>query len=172
MATSKTTKTTNPATPEQALAQATEVQGAQNPDGSAVVAQPGTVAQEALAAAAPHAPGFVPKIAKILTLPLLKLVEGVPAYVKFTGPTFVGKKITEDAGAKAKEPPIMANVINLPTGELVQIMLGSVLQGILKDEYPNDAYVGKGFVIQLTEKKRGRNGGNYNTYKVAELDLT
>jgi len=66
----------------------------------------------------------------------------------------------------------MANVINLPTGELVQIMLGSVLKGIMTDEYPNDSYVGKGFVIELTEKKRGRSGGNYNTYKVAELDLS
>lgn len=155
-------------------------QGAQNPDGSAKLAVVGTpppspLAVETLAAAAPHpAPsngGFVPKIAKILTLPLLKMVEGVPVYVKFTGPTFIGKRIKEDESKQSKEPPVMANVINLPTGELVQIMLGSVLQGILADEYPNDAYVGKGFVIHLTEKKRGRNGGNYNTYKVAELEL-
>lgn len=169
-----TKKATNVATPESALAEAV---GAQNEDGSAKLAEPGTV----------HAPshqpheaantGFVPKVAKILTLPLLKLVEGTPVYIKFTGPTFIGKAIDEglnpDGTKKAKkEPPVMANVINLPTGELVQIMLGSVLQGILKDEYPADAYVGKGFVIQLTEKKRGRNGGNYNTYKVAELDLS
>jgi len=136
-----------------------EVIGAQNEDGSAVVANPG-------------APGtFAPKIKKILTLPLLKMAEGSPIYVKFTGPYFIGKAIKEDDPKKAKEPPIMANVVNLPTGELVQIMLGSVLVGILKDEYPNDSYVEKGFEIMLTEKKRGRNGGNYNTYKVAELDL-
>lgn len=167
----KTNKPKTPAadTPEQALANAV---GAQNDDGSAKLAETGTVAQEALSAAAPAVSGFVPKIAKILTLPLLKLVEGTPVYVKFTGKTFVGKKIAEETGKVAKEPPIMANVINLATGELVQIMLGSVLQGILKDEYPDDSYVGKGFVIQLTEKKRGRNGGNYNTYKVAELDLS
>lgn len=136
----------------------TEVVGAQNEDGSATVANPG-------------APGaFAPKIKKILTLPLLKMAEGSPIYIKFTAPHFVGKQVAE-ADGKKKEPPIMANVVNLPTGELVQIMLGSVLVGILRDEYPNDAYVGKGFEIMLTEKKRGRNGGNYNTYKVAELDL-
>lgn len=170
----KTPKTTTNDTPEAALA---NVVGAQNPDGSAVVAQAGTVAQEALQAAAPAVGGFVPKIAKILTLPLLKLQEGIPAYVKFTGKTFIGKQIDEgnnpDGTKKAKkEPPVMANVINLATGELVQIMLGSVLVGILRDEYPEDSYVSKGFVLQLTEKKRGRNGGNYNTYKVAELDLS
>ncbi len=168
--------TKKPQTPESALAD-TVVQGAQNPDGSAKLAEIGTapspLTSEALAAAAPHPPAtnggaFVPKIAKILTLPLLKMVEGVPIYIKFTAPTFVGKQIKE---ATNKEPPVMANVINLATGELVQIMLGSVLQGILADEYPNDAYVGKGFVIQLTEKKRGKSGGNYNTYKVAELEL-
>jgi len=187
-------KMTAPAvTPEQALAAATVV-GAQNADGSATEASPGTVAanplqSEALAAAAvPHKPAaFVPKLAKILTLPLLKMKEGEPIYVKFTGPIFTGKMIKDDlaqieknkalvAAGKSPEavkaPPEMANVINLPTGELVQIMLGSVLKGIMTDEYPNDSYVGKGFVIELTEKKRGRSGGNYNTYKVAELDLS
>jgi hypothetical protein len=179
---------TAPATPVAALAAAV---GAQNADGSAVTANPGTVAApsplsvvpapspEALAAAAlPHKPaGFVPKLARILTLPLLKMKEGEPIYVKFTAPTFIGKKIAEDieaekAGKASKEPPVMANVINLATGELVQIMLGKVLNGILADEYPENGYVGKGFVIELTEKKRGRSGGNYNTYKVAELDLS
>lgn len=135
-----------------------EIVGAQHDDGSAVAAAPGTPG------------GFTPKIKKILTLPLLKLVEGSPVYIKFTAPTFIGKDIQEEGKAK-KEPPIMANVVNLATGELVQIMLGSVLQGVMKDEYPNNAYVGKGFEIMLTEKKRGRSGGNYNTYKVAELDL-
>lgn len=135
-----------------------EFQGAQAADGSAVAAN--------------NAAGFafVPKVKKILTLPLLKMKIGEPVYVKFTAPTFVGKKIAEEPGKVAKEPPIMANVINLPTGEMVQIMLGSVLQGILRDEYPNDSYVGKSFMLQLAEQKRGRLGGNYNTYKVAELD--
>ena len=171
------------ATEAQALHAA--VVGAQHENGSAVTANPGHVAHnplvnEALAAAAvPHAKpqAFVPKLSRILTLPLLKMKEGEPIYVKFTGAVFVGKKIAEDiaaeaAGKQSKEPPIMANVINLPTGELVQIMLGKVLHGILSDEYPADTYVGKGFVIELTEKKRGRSGGNYNTYKVADLDLS
>jgi len=183
MATSKPANKQQPAVSAKAVETVTV--GAQNADGSAVEANPGTVAapsplaNEALAAAAvPHKPAaFVPKLARILTLPLLKMKENEAIYVKFTGPTFIGKKIAEDieaekAGKASKEPPIMANVINLPTGELVQIMLGKVLNGILADEYPNDTYVGKGFVIELTEKKRGRSGGNYNTYKVAELDLS
>lgn len=144
-----------------ATVEAIEVVGAQAADGSAVIADNSAAAK------------FVPKIAKILTLPLLKLKEGESVYIKFTAPTFIGKQIAAQEGEKvSKEPPVMANVIDLPTGELVQIMLGSVLQGILRDEYPDDAYVGKGFQIMLTEKKRGRNGGNYNTYKVAELNLS
>lgn len=119
------------------------------------------------------------KVARIVTLPLLKLAEGVPVYVKFLDKMFRGKELRNevveknaDGSPKAKkEPPIMANVINLETGEQVQIMLGSVLQGILNDDYPGDKYVGKGFMIELTEKKRGRSGGQYNTYKVAELEL-
>lgn len=134
--------------------------GAQNDDGSAVEAS-----------VTPNG-AFVPVIAKVLTLPLLKIKNGAgPVYIKFTAPTFIGKKIKEDDPKKVKEPPVMANVINLPTGELVQIMLGAVLQGILADDYPNDTYVGKGFMIECCEQKRASSGGNYNTYKVAELAL-
>ena len=114
---------------------------------------------------------FVPKIIKILTLPLLKLEEGVPVYIKFEGPTFIGKEIAEEGDKKRKEPPTMANVTNLETGELAQIMLGSVLQGILADDYPGDRYVGKGFMVLLGAKKRSKHGGAYNTYNVSEIEV-
>lgn len=129
--------------------------GAQNADGSAVVASHG------------NSMGYIPRVKKILTLPLLKLKIGEPVYIKFTAPLFVGKLIED---SQTKEPPTMANVINLPTGELVQIMLGSVLQGILKDDYPGDGFVGKSFMVTLAEKKRGKGAGTYNTYSVAELE--
>lgn len=132
--------------------------GAQDATGAAVIADNAA------------ALGFVPEIARILTLPLLKMKpETGPVYIKFTAPFFVGKQIKEDDEKKKKEPPIMANVVNLSTGEMVQIMLGTVLQGILNDDYPEDDYVNRAFMLQLMEQKRGRSGGNYNTYKVAEL---
>lgn len=113
-------------------------------------------------------------VKKILTLPLLKLEAGKPVYVQFQGPIFTGKKLTNAAATdaeKAKLPPEMANVVNLETGELCQIMLGKVLHDLINEEYPQQSYVGKGFMLELTEKKRGRNGNNYNTYKLAEVEL-
>lgn len=120
---------------------------------------------------------FVPVVKKIVTMPLLKLKQNEPVYVKFLDKTFIGKELKNepktDANGKPsirKEPPVMAHIINLETGEQADIMLGKVLQGILDDDYPKDAYVGKCFMIELKEQKRGRSGGNYNTYSVAEIE--
>lgn len=148
MATKKPTKNDAPAA---------EVIGAQNPDGSATEAS-----------VLPAVGWVPPKVKRVLTLPLLKMPEGSTRYVQFTGPTFIGKKIVE-AGKPAKEPPTMANVINLETGEMVQIMLGKVLTGILAEEYPSDGYVGKRFSIETCGKKRG-GGNSYNTYRLNELE--
>lgn len=121
-------------------------------------------------------PRFVPEVVKIVTMPLLKLKQNEPVYVKFLDKTFVGKELKNepkvDANGKPtvrKEPPVMAHIIDLSTGEQADIMLGKVLQGILDDDYPQHAYVSKCFMIELKEQKRGRSGGNYNTYSVAEI---
>ena len=59
-------------------------------------------------------------------------------------------------------------------GAYNRIMLGKVLCGILEEDYPSSdparTYVGRCFALTLTESKRGRNGGNYNTYNVAEIE--
>lgn len=119
---------------------------------------------------------FVPEVVKIVTMPLLKMKIGEPCYVKFLDKTFVGKELKNEPKVgpdgkplQKKDPPVMAHVIDLSTGEQADIMLGKVLQGILDDDYPQHAYVGKCFMIELKEQKRGRSGGNYNTYSVAEI---
>jgi hypothetical protein len=124
---------------------------------------------------------FVPVVKRIVTLPLLKFVKAQPEYVKILDKIFTGKTIKNDIQKDKdgnvlppKAPPEMANVVNLKTGELAQIMLGKVLCGILEEDYPSGdpakTYVGRCFALTLTESKRGRNGGNYNTYNVAEIE--
>ena len=124
---------------------------------------------------------FVPVVKRIVTLPLLKFVKGQPEYVKILDKIFTGKTIKNDIQKDKdgnvlppKAPPEMANVVNLKTGELAQIMLGKVLCGILEEDYPSSdpakSYVGRAFALTLTESERGRNGGNYNTYQVAEIE--
>ena len=112
--------------------------------------------------------GFVPVIAKHVTLPLFKWEDNKARYYKITSPIFIGKEINDkSAGAKKKEPAHLMNVVDLETGEEGQVIVATVLRGILTEEYPNDAYVGKGFAI--TQRKIP--GKDYNGYGVDELVL-
>lgn len=142
-------------------------------EAQAPAASPAPAPAETAASAAPATPAaFKYKVKRIVTLPLLKLREGMTVAVRFEGAAFTGKVITRGPEAnKTKEPPIMANVTNLETGELMQIMLGTVLRGILDDDYPEQKYVGLCFVIVVGEKKRGSDGAtSYNTYTVTEIE--
>ena len=129
---------------------------------------------------------FTPKIKRNITLPLIKPQIDVPVYVKVTAPMTIGKVVGDMDAA------ILCNVINLETGEEAQIILPSVLQGILHDEFgaplhgskakgeptvviapahkdqKADAYVGMGFAITKHAKASGK---KYNPYSVAELEL-
>ena len=120
------------------------------------------------------------KIARKITLPLIKPQLDVPVYVKFEAPIFVGKQIGD------KDAAVLANVTNLETGESAQIIIPSVLQGILHDDFGaaaygatakgepvvelkpagDESYVGQGF--QLIKHKKA-SGKQYNPYSVALL---
>lgn len=110
---------------------------------------------------------------KSVTLPVLKLADETPVYVKVTGVMFEGKEQKPVIDAKtgkpaaAMEPATLLPVINLETGEVAQIIAGAVLEGILTDEYKDGAYVGKGFEIVKHAKREGK---RYNTYSVFEID--
>lgn len=108
------------------------------------------------------------KVKRNITLPLIKPQLDVPVYIKVTGPMFKGKKI-EGTGDKAKmEPAELLNCINLESGEEAQIIVPSVLKGIFNDEYPDDSYVNKGFMITKHPKASGK---RYHPFSVAELEL-
>lgn len=131
------------------------------------------------------APKFTVK--KRLTLPLLKPQIDVPVFVKIMEPLKVGKKVD-----KQKAEAIIANVVNLETGEEAQFLVPAVIQGILHDEYgaplygqesptdpvhiieeahkdqePNN-YVGKCFQVIKHAKASGK---QYNPYTLAEVEV-
>lgn len=135
-------------------------------------------------AVAPTKPTF--KIKRAITLPLVKPQLDVPVYVKVTSPMSIGKAIGE------KDAAIILNVVDLETGEDAQLLVPSVLQGILHDDFgaplfgvkakgqptemlepankdqKADAYVGMGFMLTKHPKKSGK---QYHPWSVAELDL-
>jgi len=112
---------------------------------------------------------FVPKILKNITLPLIKPSIDVPVYIKITSEIFVGKAIKKAGDGKDMEAAKLVSCINLETGEESQIIVPSVLNGILTDDYPDAAYIGKGF--KLVKHAKG-SGKAYHAFSVAELDLT
>jgi len=136
---------------------------------------------------APAKAKFVPKIIKHVTLPLIKPIINVPVYIKVTGTMFIGKDISArvkkgEAEEKKKAPATLMNCINLETGEESQIIVPSVLKGILEDDYtehnpdgsikkddagnPVQSYVGKGFSVTKQEKREGK---DYFPFSVAEI---
>jgi len=111
--------------------------------------------------------GFVPVVKKVLTIPLLKLQLDVTVYVKITSPIFTGKEI--DAGEQKKmDAPHMVNAVDLETGEDVQLILNTVLESVLSEEYPDNGYIGKGFSITKLNKKATK---GYHPFMVSELEL-
>lgn len=136
-----------------------------------------------------NAPKF--KIKAHVTVQLLKIADnGVPAYVKFAGAIFQAKtneaeqkkfdlesakynKASPEERADMKvpqqpNPPKLAHVVNLETGEVQQIIIGSILESELKDAYPEDGYVGKGFEIK---KQKPTGNKRYAMYQIAEIEL-
>jgi hypothetical protein len=104
---------------------------------------------------------------KLLTIPVLKLVQDQTRYVKITDAMHVGKPQKAKEGEKAKEPATLINCINLEDGAVCQVIVSAVVKSVLTDEYPGDAYVGKCFAIT----KLGRNPGKqYNQFNVEEIE--
>ena len=112
---------------------------------------------------------FKPVVIKHVTMPTLKLVPDVPAYVKITAKIFEGKTQPAKEGEQVKKPPMIFNIINLETGEVCQLVAGTVVQREIQDNYPKDSYVNKCFMI-IKGKKKGSGDRGYFTYEIAEIE--
>jgi hypothetical protein len=110
---------------------------------------------------------FVPKVVRNVILPTLKLVSGVPHYVKFDS-AIIAKPSKEKVDGEWIEKTInIANVTELESGEQVQIVCGDVLVKNMSEAYPDESYVGKGFMIEKSDVA----GKRYKAYKIAEVEI-
>lgn len=105
------------------------------------------------------------KVVKHVTMPTFKLANDIPLFVTIDDKIFTGKKLK---GEDKKEPAKIVNVTNLTTGEVGQIVLGTVLLSNLMETYPNDGYVGKSFQITKHSKVAGK---EYNNYTILEIEI-
>lgn len=101
---------------------------------------------------------------KSVTRMILKPEPNKPFYVEFQGAVTVGEKIKDDG----KEPPHLANVLNLETGEESVIILGAVFLSELTKAYPDDAYVGKQFMVVKQAPEGVR---KYSLWQITEIKV-
>ncbi len=112
---------------------------------------------------------FKPVVIKHVTMPTLKLVPDVPAYVKITEKIFEGTTQPAKKGEPEKKAPMIFNIINLETGEVCQMVAGTVVHREIVDSYPKDSYVNNCFMI-IKGKKKGSGDRGYFTYEIAEIE--
>ena len=116
--------------------------------------------------------GFDPSSLKVLrrvTYPLLKWTVGQPRYVQILAPIYRGKQIKADKSKDeaVKEPADLMNVRNLEDNREYQVIVGTVLKGNLIEAYPEDAYVGKFFMLTQSDKRAGK---DYKEYEIIEIE--
>lgn len=110
---------------------------------------------------------FVPKVKRVVTLPLLKMAVGVTVHAKMLTKMYIGKDMKQKEGDKKKEPATLIDVVDLTTGEPAQIIVSAVVKSVLSEEYPNDSYVGKCFSITKQTRVPGK---GYDPFRVVEIE--
>lgn len=115
---------------------------------------------------AKQAPTF--KKSKQVTLPILKKVDDVPVYVRIDSKIFEGKEVAGNSANNAKmKPARLVNVTELTSGEQMQMIVNTVLESILNENYPKESFVGKCFEIVQYQPE----GKKYKNFRVAEGEM-
>lgn len=107
------------------------------------------------------------KVKKNVTLPTLSLAVNQVAFVRFDEAIYVGKEVEAKEGEKKKEPPSLACVTDMETGEQRTLILNTVLVSTIDEAYPAKTYVGKIFRVEKLAKRAGK---DYHDFKIQEVE--
>lgn len=108
----------------------------------------------------------------VLAKPLLRFHDDVPLFVKIVAAFREGPNV-DAKGKEVKEPPVMADVINLETGEECQITIAAKylpafrVKEVIERAFPKQSYIGKSFELMRKSKPDDQ---RYNDYVVAEIE--
>ena len=109
---------------------------------------------------------FTPVIKRRVTLPLWKWQENTTKFLRFDGEIHKGKEIKGTKDGVKMEPADLANVTDLASKQMCQMICGTLLNGNLTEAYPEHGYVGKCFAI--TQRKV--TGKRYKEYEISEIE--
>jgi len=112
---------------------------------------------------------------KLLTRPTLSIKkEGDEIFFRIERPMYEGKPMKEKLkeGEKPKEPATLLDVINLETGEEMQLVVPAMLKSVLSEDYEGE-YTGKCFHILNRGKKDSKSGGGqrFNDLLIEEIEV-
>ena len=97
-----------------------------------------------------------------VTLPVLKLEKGKARYIALLGPMHLGKKLDD-----TKEAATLCRAIDMTTGEEGLIICTTVFAKELNENYPGEAYVGRGFEVIITHDPEKK----YNHVSICEVSI-
>lgn len=104
-----------------------------------------------------------------LTVPVLSFKTRLVAYVKILNEMQESSYKSEE-GARARGPATVCRVLNLETGEIMDMIVPALVQTTLKDKARD--YVGKCYEIHVSaEKKEGKNYKDAEVYEIEDIAL-
>ena len=126
------------------------------------------------------------RVKKQVTRPVLSQEDGQAYYVMFQGPMVLAPDRAEGKGKREngepKEPPVIADILNLATGQEQTLVCGAMLVRELEDKYDlggvNEEgedtppeYVGLSFALKSELRAlKGRSGQRMRHYDIVELE--
>jgi len=100
-----------------------------------------------------------------LVVPQLKYEQHEPCYFKVTGELYQGKPNPE----KPKDKPAdLCRVIDLVDGEEKSLVVPAVLKSVWDEDYAENAYVDKCFMLTKRDKMEGKRYFNYDIAEIAD----
>ena len=108
------------------------------------------------------------KIVKNVTLPVLRQHDGVPIAVQFDSEIKQAVKLANDDSER--QPPKIANVIDLQTGELCTLICNAARVSALERMYPDEKYVGKQFAM-VSRKRPHKGERTIREYAIREIEV-
>lgn len=118
-------------------------------------------------------PAFDPKAVKIvrqLVFPTLQLKPAEAVYVTIKSKIEVSKSTVQKKGAEARKPASVMQVIDKMDDKEKTIVVNKVLEGTLNEQYPNDGYVGRSFMIKKSADKKKGDSGEYFNFDLNEIE--
>jgi hypothetical protein len=108
--------------------------------------------------------GKVITLKKTVNRVLLRHADGQTVFVTILSKIRTGKEIKGSTMAAAE----LITVTEVTSGQEMEYIVNAVCKGLLEDEYPGGAYVGKSFAIYKQGKAPGK---RYSNISLAEISV-